>query len=76
MYHCRAEGQTIIYINRTYIHSIHTKTNGWRDDSEQGLLAPVSRRQMAKIAHAGEQQGLIKDALLIFKPQQKSGDKS
>lgn len=70
----RSQNRPIIYIDETYIHSSHTKSCAWSDESSETLTVPVSKGQRAIILHAGGQEGFIKNAFLVFKSGTKSGD--
>lgn len=70
----RNEGRPVIYTDETYIHSSHTTTKEWSDNSGEGLKAPVSKGKRLIIVHAGGVNGFVPNALLIFKSGQKSGD--
>lgn len=70
----RREGRPIVYTDETYVHGSHTKPHSWSDDSNRGLLTPISKGQYAIIVHAGNDDGFIEGAMLIFKSGQKSGD--
>ncbi|XP_046685395.1 uncharacterized protein LOC124371124 [Homalodisca vitripennis] len=61
-------------MDETYIHSTHTKTNGWTDGTTSGLKTPLSKGQRLIIVHAGGEGGFINNALLTFKSGKKSGD--
>ena len=70
----RLQDRHIIYMDKTYIHSTHTSSYGWSDDSLAGLLAPVSKGPRLIIVHAGGEQGFVPNAYLRFKSQQRMGD--
>lgn len=70
----RDEGRPIVYTDETYVHSSHTKPHSWSDDTTKGVLTPISKGQYAIIVHAGNENGFIPGAQLIFKSGQKSGD--
>lgn len=70
----REEGRPIVYMDETYIHASHTKPHSWSDGSSKGLFTPISKGQYAIIVHAGNDNGFVDNALLIFKSGQKSGD--
>ena len=70
----RQEGRTIVYTDETYIHSSHTMTSAWTDDSAYGYMAPTSKGQRLIIVHAGTEKGFIPGAQLIFKSNQSTGD--
>lgn len=70
----RDAGRPIIYEDKTYIHSSHTPSKGWTDESTHGLLAPVSRGSRLIILHAGSTFGFVPNALAMFKSNQRTGD--
>lgn len=72
--HYRRQGRPIVYTDETYVHGSHTKPHSWSDDTNKGLLKPISKGQYAIIVHAGYEHGFIDNALLVFKSGQKSGD--
>lgn len=51
---------------------MHQKS--WCDDSNNGLLSPVSKGQRLIIIHAGGEIGFVPNALLMWKSHQASGD--
>ena len=61
-------------MKQTYIHSSHSVPKSWSDDSNLGLMAPVSKGERLIIVHAGGRFGFIPNALLIYKSQVKTGD--
>lgn len=63
----RAEGRNIVYTDETYIHSSHTQSHRWSDDSGKELKKPISKGKRLIIVHAGGQNGFIPNGLLIFK---------
>ena len=70
----RNEGRSIIYMDETYIHSSHTSSYGWSDDTIQGLLSPMSKGKRLIIVHAGGEQGFVPNAYIRFKSHQTTGD--
>lgn len=70
----REAGRPIIYLDETYIHASHTKINSWDDDTNRGLLKPVSTGHRLIIVNAGGENGFIPGANLIFKSNLKSGN--
>ncbi|XP_046684781.1 uncharacterized protein LOC124370533 [Homalodisca vitripennis] len=70
----REEGRPIVYTDETYVHASHTKPHSWSDGSNKGLLTPISKGEYGIIVHAGNENGFIDNALLVFKSGQKSGD--
>lgn len=63
----RTEGRNIIYTDETYIHSSHTHSKGWSDDSPKELRKPISKGQRLIIVHAGGEEGFVQNGLLIFR---------
>lgn len=70
----RKEGRPIVYMDETYVHASHTHPHSWTDGTNSGLLSPISKGKYAIIVHAGNENGFIDNALLVFKSGQKSGD--
>lgn len=70
----RSEQRPIVFIDETYIHSGHTKSKSWSDDSLNGLFCNISKGPRMIIIHAGGDMGFIPNALLMFKSGTKSGD--
>lgn len=70
----RAEERNIVYVDESYILSSHVHQKSWCDDSNKGLLAPVSKGQRLIIIHAGGENGFVPNALLMWKANQASGD--
>lgn len=60
------EGRPIVFTDESYIHSSHTQTKEWADDSLLGLKKPISKGQRLIMVHAGGREGFIPNALLIF----------
>lgn len=60
------EGRPMIFTDESYIHSSHTQTKEWADDSLLGLKKPASKGQRLIMVHAGGREGFIPNALLIF----------
>ena len=63
----RQEGRTIVYEDKTYIHSSRTQSKDWVDDKNLSLKKPISKGQRLIIVHAGYESGFIENGLLIFK---------
>lgn len=70
----RREGRPIFFADETYIHSTHVKSSGWTDKSVNGFKKNISKGCRLIIVHAGNEKGEVKDALLVFKSGQKTGD--
>ncbi|XP_046391551.1 uncharacterized protein LOC124159685 [Ischnura elegans] len=71
---CREEGKNIVYLDETYLHENHVSSKCWQSREEIGVIEPIGKGRRLIIAHAGGEAGFIKNALLIFKSHQKSGD--
>lgn len=61
-------------MDESYIHSSHTHHKSWSDDSNEGVLQPLSKGQRLIIVHAGGAMGFIPNAMLLFRSNTKSGD--
>jgi hypothetical protein len=48
------EGRSIVYVDKTYLHSSHTTPNEWTDGSAGGVKAPMNKGQRLIIIHAGD----------------------
>lgn len=70
----REEMRPIIYMDETYIHSSHTHANAWSDNTQEGLLRPVSKGQRLIILNAGNEDGFVPNAYLRFKSNSTTGD--
>lgn len=70
----REENRPIVYLDETYIHSSHTSSKSWNDDSSEGLFGTISKGQRLIMINAGGDMGFIPNALLMFKSGTKSGD--
>ena len=70
----RSENRPIVFLDESYIHSGHTNSRSWSDDSSNGLFAEISKGQRLIMIHAGGEMGFIPNALLLFKSGTKSGD--
>lgn len=56
----------IIFTDESYIHSSHTKPQGWSDGSSLGFKMPISKGKRLIMVHAGGENGLVPNALLTF----------
>lgn len=70
----RSQNTPIVYLDETYLHSGHTSSKNWTDDSTKGLFANMSKGQRLIIIHAGWEKGFLPGCLLMFKSGTKSGD--
>lgn len=70
----RAENRKIFYMDETYIHLSHTKNQSWSDDTNHGLRKPVSSKSKLIIVDAGNEDGFVSNARLIFRPEVKKED--
>lgn len=70
----REEGRPIVYMDETYIHSGHTISKAWTDDTNNGLLCKISKGSRLIIINAGYDRGFLPDCLQIFKSGTTSGD--
>lgn len=70
----RSEHRKIFYMDETYIHLTHTKKNAWSDDTNNGLRKPVSNKSKLIIVDAGNEEGFVPNARLIFRPEAKKDD--
>lgn len=70
----RAENRKIFYMDETYIHLTHTKNHAWSDDTNNGLRKPVSNKSKLIIVDAGNEDGFVPNARLIFRPEAKKED--
>lgn len=70
----RAEGRKIFYMDETYIHVSHTKNTAWSDNTNNGLRKPVSNKSKLIIVDAGNEDGFVPKARVIFRPEEKKED--
>lgn len=70
----RGQGRPVVYLDETYIHSGHTPSKSWSDNTGKGLVTNISKGQRLIIVHAGGDMGFIPNACLIFKSGTKFGD--
>lgn len=70
----RQNTKPVVYLDETYIHSSHSSGKCWQGPEEEGDLEPVSKGPRWIIVHAGGEEGFVKDGLLVFKSNTKSGD--
>lgn len=70
----RSQNRPIIFVDETYVHSGHTSSKSWTDNTTKGLFTTISKGNRLIIVHAGGEMGFIKDSLLMFKSGSKSGD--
>lgn len=70
----RTEGRPIVYTDETYIHSTHSSSKGWSDDSTSGVAVPISKGKRLIIVHAGGEMGFINNCLTMWKSGQSTGD--
>lgn len=61
------ENRPIIFTDESYIHSTHTQSKEWSDNSLLGLKKPISKGNRLIMVHAGGKMGFIQNALLLFK---------
>lgn len=70
----RKENRPIVYLDETYLHSGHTSSKNWTDETTKGLFANISKGPRLIIVHAGGATGFVPNALLMFRSGTKSGD--
>lgn len=70
----RSEGRPIFYTDETYIHASHTKRSTWSDNTNNGLKTPISKGNMVIIVHAGNEEGFVPNAELVYNPKTKKED--
>lgn len=61
-------------MDETYIHIGHSKKQGWSDDTNDELRKPVSNKSKLIILVAGNEEGFVPGASLIFRPEAKQED--
>jgi hypothetical protein len=69
----REEGRPVIYEDKPFIHSSHTRPRNWTYDTPSGYMTPVSKGRRLTIVHAGGRTVFIPGALLMFKSHLKTG---
>jgi hypothetical protein len=70
----RTQQRPIVFLDETYLHSGHTSSKNWTDDTTKGLFKNISKGPRLIIVHAGGDMGFIPNCQLIFKSGTKSGD--
>lgn len=70
----QSEKRPIFYTDETYIHASHTKKHSWSDNSNQGLKSPISTSNMIIIVHAGNEDGFVRNAGLVYNLKTKIDD--
>jgi transposase len=70
----REQNRSIIYLDETYIHSGHTLSKSWSDNSNNGLFTNISKGERLIIINAGGDEGFVPNCLQIFKSGSKTGD--
>jgi transposase len=61
-------------MDESYILSSHTVGRSWSDDSSEGLHCSVSEGERLIMIHAGGENGLVENALLMWKANSNTGD--
>jgi transposase len=61
-------------MDESYIHATHTKQNAWSSDAEPCLQVPIATGKRAIIVNAGNENGFVPNAALVFKSGIKTGD--
>lgn len=70
----RHNKRNIVYLDETYIHSTLSVPSCWQSETEIGSVKAIGKGPRLIIVHAGGERGFVKNALLIFQSQQKTGD--
>lgn len=70
----REDGNPVIYLDETYIHSTSVVGKCWQSENEKGILSSCSKGKRYIIVHAGGELGFIKGAGLVFKSGGKTDD--
>jgi hypothetical protein len=60
------EERPIVYTDESYIHSFHSQSKSWTDDSVLGLKKPISKGKRLIMVHASSKAGVVPNALLLF----------
>ncbi|PSN53955.1 hypothetical protein C0J52_12517 [Blattella germanica] len=63
-----------VYMDETCIHTTHTKSYGWSDNTLSDFFAPISKGNRLIIIHAGGENGFVPNAYIQFKSSQKTED--
>lgn len=45
----RQDGRSIVYTDESYVHSTHTTSKFWSDDSDKRLKKPISKGQRSAL---------------------------
>lgn len=70
----RTQNRNIYFLDETYINASHHASKCWQSSSESGIHADIGKGRRLVILHAGSRNGLVDDALTIFKSDAKTGD--
>ncbi|KAJ8883938.1 hypothetical protein PR048_015794 [Dryococelus australis] len=70
----RNAGRNIVYVDETCVHGTHSVNSCWQSSTEVGVTESTDKGPRLIIVHAGGEDDLVSNALLIFKSKQKSGD--
>jgi hypothetical protein len=70
----RAEGRRIFYLDETYIHQNLSTNKRWDDATNESQMNPISHGSRYIIVHAGDEEGFLQGAGLVFKSGLKTGD--
>lgn len=70
----REDKRNIFFLDETYVNQSHNVQKCWQSSSEPGVYADIGKGRRLIIVHAGSRNGLVDDALLIFKSDSKTGD--
>ena len=61
-------------MDESYVLTSHLTSKMWSDGSTNGLHGPIAKGERLIIVHAGSDQGLVPNALTMWKAGSKSGD--
>nr|CAH7759088.1 unnamed protein product [Callosobruchus chinensis] len=68
----REEGRNFIYLDETWLDLTFKKC--WQSEDAMGVVSNISSTGHLIIVHAGSQDGFVRNACLIIKAGQASGD--
>ena len=63
-----------VYLDETWMDSGYTKQHCWKGPNCDGIQEPLSKGQRLIIIHAGEKNGFVQNALLMYKASSSCGD--
>ncbi|KAK9717585.1 hypothetical protein QE152_g23664 [Popillia japonica] len=66
------DNRPIIFTDESYIHSSHTQSKEWADDTTRGLKKPMSKGKRLIMVHAGGKAGFIPNRMMMIMSHMKN----